>query len=571
MKWMNNLKISQKLILSFLLTALFIGIVGAIGINNMNKINSNAIKMHDYNLKSIENLNSIKQNFADIETETMKLVYQNEDAEQNKSVSKNIENLSNSSYVIVNTYDKYISSAEEKGIFSKLKVDIYEYEDNINVIKLYVVNNEFSEAGDRFLKVATLRSNVYSDLDRLIEINRKEADNANALNISTYKTSIYITIGITLLGLIIAIVLGIMISVLISRRVEKILCFAKSLQHGDLQQYIKVNYKDEIGQASSALNEANSNVKNLIGEIVNSSGVINSSSQDLSSTTEEISSTMQVISEATGIIASGSKELSSISEEVGSSSLEIGETTANLAKKAQDAVISANEIKKRALNVKQKAERSIIEGNNIYKEKSENILKSIEEGKIVEQVKTMADSIGRIAEQTNLLALNAAIEAARAGEQGKGFAVVADEVKKLAEQSGKAVLDIQDMVTQVQVAFNNLSTSGKEILDYIGINIKPSFELLMNTGIQYENDAEFINGMAKDIAYSSKEINEIVEQVNSAIENMSSTAEESASGSEEIMNSINDVTIAVNDVAKSAENQAELAQKLTEITKSFKI
>ncbi|SMC24681.1 methyl-accepting chemotaxis protein [Clostridium acidisoli DSM 12555] len=571
MKWMNNLKISQKLILSFLLTALFIGIVGAIGINNMNKINSNAIKMHDYNLKSIENLNSIKQNFADIETETMKLVYQNEDAEQNKSVSKNIENLSNSSYVIVNTYDKYISSAEEKGIFSKLKVDIYEYEDNINVIKLYVVNNEFSEAGDRFLKVATLRSNVYSDLDRLIEINRKEADNANALNISTYKTSIYITIGITLLGLIIAIVLGIMISVLISRRVEKILCFAKSLQRGDLQQYIKVNYKDEIGQVSSALNEANSNVKNLIGEIVNSSGVINTSSQDLSSTTEEISSTMQVISEATGIIASGSKELSSISEEVGSSSLEIGETTANLAKKAQDAVISANEIKKRALNVKQKAERSIIEGNNIYKEKSENILKSIEEGKIVEQVKTMADSIGRIAEQTNLLALNAAIEAARAGEQGKGFAVVADEVKKLAEQSGKAVLDIQDMVTQVQVAFNNLSTSGKEILDYIGINIKPSFELLMNTGIQYENDAEFINGMAKDIAYSSKEINEIVEQVNSAIENMSSTAEESASGSEEIMNSINDVTIAVNEVAKSAENQAELAQKLTEITKSFKI
>lgn len=434
-----------------------------------------------------------------------------------------------------------------------------------------MVNNEFSEAGDRFLKVTTLRSNVYSDLDKLIEINRKEADNANALNISTYKTSTYITIGITLLGLIIAIVLGIMISVLISRRVEKILYFAKSLQRGDLQQYIKVNYKDEIGQASSALNEANSNVKNLIGEIVNSSGVINTSSQDLSSTTEEISSTMQVISEATGIIASGSKELSSISEEVGSSSLEIGETTANLAKKAQDAVISANEIKKRALNVKQKAERSIIEGNNIYKEKSENILKSIEEGKIVEQVKTMADSIGRIAEQTNLLALNAAIEAARAGEQGKGFAVVADEVKKLAEQSGKAVLDIQNMVTQVQVAFNNLSTSGKEILDYIGINIKPSFELLMNTGIQYENDAEFINGMAKDIAYSSKEINEIVEQVNSAIENMSSTAEESASGSEEIMNSINDVTIAVNEVAKSAENQAELAQKLTEITKSFKI
>ena len=571
MKWFKNLKIANKLVLSFVFVSVFIGIVGCVGLSSMNKINANSISMHDYNLKSVEDLTTIKQNFADIRADMLKVVYQNNKGGQNKSILSDVENLTSANNVIISSYEQNLLSSNEKATFSKLKDDSAGYKASINIVKNYAINNNFAAADANFSKVTNSRIKVYNDLNNLIKTNTNQADNANNSNKNTYKNSLYLSVSITILGLIIAIALGLIIANLISKQIKQILKFAKALQNGDLRQSIEVQSKDEIGQVASALNEANSNVRNLISEIVNSSSDISAVSEELSATTEEISSRMEVVSESTGRIANGSQDLSATTEEINASSNEIGETTAQLAKKSKDALISVNEIKNRAIDVKEKAEKSIEDGDIIYNEKRENILKAIEQGKIVEQVKTMADSIQSIAEQTNLLALNAAIEAARAGEYGKGFAVVADEVGKLAEQSSNAVSNIQSMVSQIQNAFDNLSKSGQEVLTYVVENVKPSLELLLNTGIQYEKDAEFVNGMATDTATSSKQINEVVEQVNTAIQNVSSTAEESAVGSGEIMHSINDVTIAVNEIAKSAESQAELAQKLTEMIQKFKI
>ncbi|AJA49676.1 methyl-accepting chemotaxis protein [Clostridium pasteurianum DSM 525 = ATCC 6013] len=570
MKCFNDLRISQKLVSAFILVALFIGIVGFMGINNMRIINSNAISMHDYNLESIKNLTTLKQNFSEARADLLKLVYQKNKSQSNEDLKKEINDFINKNKSIIQKYETTILSDEEKPAFSQLKKDVDSYRAIIEAVIKHVDENNYDAAGDIFSK-SEVREKLYNDLNKLIEINTNQADNSYKENNVTYKSSLYSAIFVAALGLIIAIVFGTLISTMISRQANQVLTFAKALGNGDLTQSININSKDEMGNLAKALNQAGSNVRKLISEIIDSASDISAGGEELSAITEEVSSKVEIVSESTEQIARGAQDLSATTEEVNASVQEISATTNEFASKAKDATISVNNIKKRAFDIKEKATKNIEEGNLIYNEKYSDIIKSIEEGKVVEEVKTMADSIGDIAAQTNLLALNAAIEAARAGEQGKGFAVVAEEVRKLAEQSSQTVLNIQNMVSQVEEAFDNLSQSGRGVLEYIVNNVKPSYELLMDTGVHYEKDSEFVRNMSEEIATSSKQMNEVIEQVNSAIQSVSTTAEESASGSEGVLSGINEISMAVNEVAKSAQSQAELAERLNNMVQKFKI
>jgi len=571
MNWFKNLKISQKLISSFIIVALLIGVVGFIGLYNMNRINTNAVIMHDYNLESIKTLTATKQNFADIRSDLLKLVYQQNKNNQNTTLKKEISELLNETNSLIDTYEKSLLSKSEVATFSQLKENVDNFVSAINTITKLTDENDYDAADANFSKITEARKNIYENMDTLIQNNIAQSDDAYKSNNSTYRNSSIIATSMVVFGLILAIVLGIFISALISKQINEVLFFAEALGNGDLTKLIKVDSKDEIGNLSKALNDAKENIQNLILEIMNSASEISTTSEELSATTEEISSKMEIVNESTDQISRGIQDLSATTEEVTASTEEISATTNILSKNAAETEVSVNEIKKRAIAVKKKALQNIEEGNLVYNENRINILKAIEDSKVVHEVKIMADSIGNISAQTNLLALNDAIEAARAGEQGKGFAVVADEVKKLAEQSSEAVANIQNMVSKVQIAFEQLSKSGQDVLEFMSINVKPSYELLANTGMEYEKDSEFIHSIIKEFVSSSNQIDSVVMQVSSAIQHVSAVSQESANGTEEILGSVNEITFAISDIAKSSQSQAELSQKLTDMIQKFKI
>ncbi|SHI22951.1 methyl-accepting chemotaxis protein [Clostridium intestinale] len=572
MKFFNNLKMAPKIVALFITVAMFIIIVGFIGINSMRGINDNAIAMYNKNLKSVEMIEDLKEKIADLRANTIILVYQDDKVETDVELENKIIKLIDESNEISGEYEKsFLDNQDERDFFSNIQKDTSTYYDGLKKVIKYNKEGNKEDATKSMGELGAIRERTYSNIDELVNHNVEEAKEANDKNMDQFTYATNMSIGVTVIGFIAAIIIGISISLSIAKRLTKVVNFAKALENGDLTNEIIVSSQDEIGEMGESLNKAKDSTKLLISEIMNGSEEISSGSEELSAVMEEISGKIEVVNAAIEQIDRAVQDLSATSEQVSASTQEIGASTTELANRSGISLQAVSKIKSRAIEVKEKADNSIREGNSIYEENKRNILVAIENGRVVEDVKIMADSIGSIAEQTNLLALNAAIEAARAGEAGKGFAVVAEEVRKLAEDSSNAVNDIQSMVQQVQNAFKDLSKSGQDILGYIENSVKPNYELLMNTGIQYEKDSEIINEMAEDVLKSSTQISQVIDQIGSAIQNLSSTAEESAQNSEDITVSINEVTEAIVDAAKASQRQAEISQNLNELSQKFTI
>ncbi|MBE6088633.1 methyl-accepting chemotaxis protein [Clostridium beijerinckii] len=570
MRWFNNLKIKYKLQLSFFIISIFIAVVGVIGILSVSKINSNSNALYEKDFQVLKNLQDFNSNTLHSRLEILNLLNSKDFSKVSQTIS-NIDGYRDKNNEILKIYEQSDMNEDENKIYKEIKSDLTDYRNSSDKIISLASDGKYDEAMSFSKESANIREKLTNNIDKLVKITEQKASDKSLSNNKVNNKSFYIMITTIILGFITAVLLGVIIATIISNNLKKVLLYAQHLEEGDLTQEIEISSKDEIGSMARALNKANENIRRLISVIIDGSNDISSSGQELSATTHEVSSKMNDINESIEQISKGAQDLSAITEEVSASAEEIGATTNELANRANDAAVSVGEIKNRSLEIKRKASENIEQGNIIYEEKRANIIKAIEDGKVVNEVKLMANAIGDIASQTNLLALNAAIEAARAGENGKGFAVVADEVRKLAEQSSEAVSSIQGMVLQVQAAFENLSQSGEDILNYIAQNVKPSYELLMNTGIQYEKDAEFVNEMTEEFASSSNQINEVIEQINQAMQTVSATAEESGAGSEEVLNSISEITLAVSDIAKSSQSQAELSQKLNEVVLKFKI
>lgn len=570
MRKFNDLRIRNKLLISFSSMGLFIIIVALIGIVNMGRINAGSNELYNEDLKTLRNLDKFDANSLHVRLEIINLV-ESRDSGKVKDTVNYMNNLRAENDSILKQYKEGNLSSQEKSIISKMGKQLTDWRNICDEILNLMAAGKYDDAMTLNKQAASYREKLTGSIEQLADIVEKEAKDRNEENILLFDTSVYVIVGIIIVILAIALIMSIKISSSISNRVSNILEFTELISKGDLSTTLKSLGEDEMGVIGEKLNQASKNIQLLISKISQGTEDMSASSEELSATSQEISSMMISVNDAAEHISKDSQNLSNITSNISQSSMEMEGSVSELSNKAEESAKSSLEIKKRVEHIKEIASKSIEQGESIYNEKRSNIIKAIEDGRVVSEVKIMAASISSIAKQTDLLALNAAIEAARAGEHGKGFAVVADEVRKLAEQSDDAIENINKMVTSVENAFKNLSKSGEEILDYIANSVKPIYKFLMDTGIEYEKDAEFINKMSEEIDNASKSVKQLISEVNKAIQEVTLTVEKSSSESQEISSSINEVTKAVEDISSSSQSQAELAEKLAGMVNEFKI
>ncbi|MBU3102155.1 MULTISPECIES: methyl-accepting chemotaxis protein [Clostridium] len=570
MKFIKDLKIIQKLLSAFIIMALFMFIIGFIGMNNAQKMNKDITNMYNSDLIGVKDATNIKSNSLEIKADLLLIANpkNKSDLQKNKD---DIAGLQTKNDALIEEYKKSTTNELQKEQVTELQKSLVDYRTTREGVVKQVDEGNYDKVNELFPGVTKSRIELFTVLEKILKSNMDTAKVDYEASQVSFGKSFVQTTAIIVIGLFMAITLGLIISISISRRLKKVLIVAQALGENDLSKTVDLDTNDEIGILAKSLNKAIKNLKILIGEISGSATDINATSEELSATTQEISAKMEIVNESVRQVSLGAEQLSATTEEVNATAESIAENVSDVTKRAQNGNKIASDIEVRAKQVKEDAEDNFSIANKLYLEKQASILKAIEEGEVVSEVKIMADEIGNIASQTNLLALNAAIEAARAGEEGKGFTVVADEVKKLAEASSTIVQRIQAVTLKVEQAFHNISNNAQDVLSFIDDKVTPDYQLSVDTGKQYGDDAIVFNELSTSIGDSMNIVNETVLGIKKAIETVSATAEESVASSEEILASVDESVMAITEIAKASQNQAILAEKLNNMVQKFKL
>jgi methyl-accepting chemotaxis protein len=381
-------------------------------------------------------------------------------------------------------------------------------------------NIEISKYKESTYQAETINAELTKMFDKQIEDITAEAI-AGGMKVK-------LVVGATAIGaILVALVIAAFLSRSITGPLQRLVTVANTIAEGDLTAQVVVTSNDETGQLMTAMKTMTENLRSIIGQVANTSSQVATASNQLQSTAERI--------------ATGAEEVAAQSSNVATAGEEMSATSGDIAQNCQLAAEGAERASKSAHNGSAVVEGTIAVMNQIAE-------KVHESAKTVESLGTRSDQIGAIigtiediADQTNLLALNAAIEAARAGEQGRGFAVVADEVRALAERTTRATREISEMIKAIQTETRGAVTS-------------------MEQGV-----SQVVSGTA-EAARSGEALQDILQQINDVamqVHQIATAAEEQTATTGEISNNMMQITEVVQVTAQGAHESATAAAQLS--------
>ncbi|MCV9884524.1 methyl-accepting chemotaxis protein [Metabacillus halosaccharovorans] len=570
MKLLRNLKMMKKLLIIIIVSALSLGTVGYMGLHYINSMAKDSEEMYKDSLIPLNSIMQIRVNARASDAYTIELLV-------TKDPERNIE-----------LRDEITSAWEEAdAIINDLKGKHLSPE-NVKLIDEYTMKAEaLSSTRDQVIKLALENKNedAYDLYLKSVEPNRKalnETLKSMQQNNLTYATSIndentervdQVTAFVFII-IIIALILLVVLSTIIARMIVKPIREMRNLlskaENGDFTGKGSYQSKDEMGELTSSYNQMSTTLQSIFTTVNDSTQQVASAAEELSASAEQSTKASEHVTITIQELASGSDvQVQNVdkSSEVMNDIMDHTKSIFDNTEKITNDVLHAS---KMSQDGNQAIEQVNKQMDSIYNNVTSlsQAVKSLDER--TSEIGQISNVISGISAQTNLLALNAAIEAARAGEHGKGFAVVADEVRKLAEESNKSTEQISNLISLIQKdAENTLNTMNKASEE-----VNSGIKVVNTAGSSFQKIDIAVNNVVSQIEDISKAVKDLTagtEHVTSSINEVSEVAKESASITQNISAATEEQLASMEEISASSQSLATLADDLQNLMKKFNI
>lgn len=443
------------------------------------------------------------------------------------------------------------------------------YEIGIEMAEKYIASGP--REGNRLMAIFDEHSdNINDRIDTYLEENISVLEH----DIASIHQELESSTTRTLTILIVAIVLIILFSQLFARSITKGLADlqekADIIAKGDLTKEVTTNRRDEIGALAHSFEQMRKQLLSLVQTMKDNTAQITKNSQELNDASKQTSETAYQVATAIDEIATGVEQQAERAREIHEANQDTTDQVKRGNELADDTLKKATESTTAAAAGKVKIDESIQALQHTYEE-FEVVTKDVQAlGAKSDQIGEIIAFINDISEQTNLLALNAAIEAARAGDHGKGFAIVAEEVRKLAEETTKSTSRIAALIKDTQ-------TETKEVVELMEnhlVSFEEQVQTITNSAQTLETivqQAEVTEENVRALEHVLESIQDNATHVQSMLENITSIIEETSASAQEVSSSAEEQAATAEEMARSLSKTSKMTEHLSDDLKAFRI
>ncbi|USG68117.1 methyl-accepting chemotaxis protein [Brevibacillus ruminantium] len=570
MNLLRNVKTRTKLMYLVVLMSVFLAGVGATGYINLMKSDARMTNMYHQQLLPTKWINELRTETRQIEGLIYKMMLETSPSKM-RDYKQQYEELVVQSDDLLQLLQESVETENETEILETLRMLLEKYRSDQKVVIHLIDEKNPNEAFAFFRATESTLNGINQELKSWADFKSSRAEEMNQTNADDARFVELVMASIAILAIVLSLGLGFMIARMISNPLRDVASRLEELASGNLKvEPVAYTGRDEAGTLGTAFNRLASELRHLIEQVKVASEQVASSSEQLHASAELTAQSTQQAATAIEEIASGSE----VHTQRTSEGVRVMEEMALAVQRIAETSGSVSEFSGQAAKEAEQGNEHVQLAVNQMNAINDAVSRASE---LVQLLGVRSDAIGEIvqvitgiASQTNLLALNAAIEAARAGEHGRGFAVVADEVRKLAEQSEESAREIERLIQDIQketaqvVSAIDQGTQEAEAGSTIVRQAGEAFQRIVTS-------SQTIADQIQEVSAATEEMSASIQEVVSSMDEMNRLAQEASDHTQGVASNAEEQLAAMQEIAYSSENLNKLSHELQESISRFKL